>query len=183
MGVAPLIEGAITELKARIAQVNTPKDPVSLRALWFAIDHLGDTGYGAGGALGSESAFASLGENGQSKCNIFVADCYGSVVGYGDLHGVPLYHNWFMRTPASANELGDQTVAIPDFPGDTMSPQPGDIAGFSEPDYVHAGGHGHSALVVGNGVLIYAGAYCVKLGDLETNQIGHNQVYYRHYSW
>jgi hypothetical protein len=175
---APLINGAIVTLKQQIAAVKgTPaNDPTNLKALWSAIDHLGDISYGAASTSIKDSGFSGLTLN-SSKCNIFVADSYGRVVGYGDLHGVPLYGNWFARHPAPANYLGDKSQSVPHF-FVTANPVPGDIAGFKS----MGDGPGHATLLVGNGVLIYAGGVGVKLGSLSAVQReGHYPVVYRHY--
>jgi RHS repeat-associated protein len=170
--VAPLINGTIMGLKQQIATVSGSSDPVNLKSVWWAIDHLGDVNYGAGGTLSSASHFSYLvtkdkpfskGIPGLSKCNIFVADAYGlgGGVGFGG-SGVPVSGGilGINQSPPSANQLGNMNVAVAHFLV-AWPPLPGDIVAFNSP-----GGHGHSTIWLGNNVLIYAGGGDVKLGSL-----------------
>ncbi len=182
-GVESLINGCISTLTAEITSskgAGPNSDPARLRAAWWAIDHLGDTSYGSVGTLPSTSGFAGLKLSGIVKCNVFVADAYGSVVGYGNRDGVPLYGALWARHPASANYLGDRKRDIPHFNALSHTGSTGDIAAFE--NLGGEGGDGHSTILLGNNVLIYASNAMVKLGDLAFNQRGHEPVVYRRYS-
>jgi hypothetical protein len=89
------------------------------------------------------------------KCNLFVADCYGSVVGFGP-KGVPIkfFKNRFWEKPSAhvpfANDWADTGTKIPHWAADSC-PRPGDIVAFHTP----GGGPGHATIKVGPGLLIY----------------------------
>jgi hypothetical protein len=145
---AAYINQITNELLAEIAAIPTgSQDPVRLKALWWAIDHLGDTNYG----------FAAGG--GSWKCNIFVYDCYL----YGADVGMPDRRNYPGEQPYGANVLGDLSKSL-DCLTPTMNPRLGDIVAF-----ISTAGSGHSGLKVGSGLLIYAGEHEVKLGTFGEN--------------
>jgi hypothetical protein len=191
-GVPPLIRGAIEGLIKEIRAEHGEPEPLRLKALWWAIDHLGDTEYGPNKVLGNGSHFSGGVFNQASKCNLFVADSWGHVVGFsycgipelGHGPGVQLLGNPLSPHPASANWLGNKTANDPNFNKFVKKPLPGDIAGFAEPhSKPNDPNSGHSTIVVGNGVLIYASGTEVKLGDLNYVQKGHDPVVYREYNY
>ncbi len=178
-----MINASVRDIEAVIESVPPgSKDPASLRAMFWALDQLGNSSWGAASpmttALGRIASYSN-------KCNLFVAEAYatGAGVGYissaNQLHGVP---NWGRnpfgtKYPASANWLGNPSVNILNLPV-TSSPKVGDIVAFAN---LNAGESGHSTLWCGSGVLIYAGSHAAKIGTLEKNQRGKLPAVFREF--
>jgi RHS repeat-associated protein len=181
-----LVNGAITAIKQAIAAVPSgQKDPANLRALWWAIDELGNTDYGLNGTVVSGQGMATVGSQ-DWKCNIFAANAYakGAKLGYGK-NGYPAERSFRGRIaeffgrpsghPPVANALADPQTVIPDFPV-SASAQIGDIIAFAFP-----GGLGHTTLKLGPGLLIYAGPDAVKIGTFKDVMEGHKYFTIRGY--
>ena len=138
-----------------------PNDPAALRAVFWAIDNLGNTNYGVKGTV-SDGTTETLGP-GDNKCTLFVANAYaiGAQTGFGG-GGVPTNTTFFGHTyPTSANDLATRGNAVPNFPV-TTSPRVGNIAAF--PASV---GLGHAALYLGGNVVIYASDVRVKVETVQ----------------
>jgi cell wall-associated NlpC family hydrolase len=160
---ADMLSNAIMEVKRAIDAVPAGQDdPAGLKALWHAIDHLGDKKWG-------------WGPERQYKCNIFVYHVYldGAHVAMPDRIGF-----FFGTQEYRANVLGDKRVELDHFTI-VSTPQPGDIAAFRNLDKDKSG---HTTLSVGGGVLIYAGPNDVKLGSykLVYGKDHYPAVYRRH---
>jgi RHS repeat-associated protein len=155
------VDRAIRGLETAIAAVKEGAgDPVNLRAVFFAIDHLGDTNYGRAGLV-SVLGGALIGVG--SKCNVFCANAYISAgANYPLTNGLPPRAN----TLATSDRLGNfVATALPKNRLGPSYPGIGDIVawGTTIPFYFH----GHSALSIGSGVVIYAGPGVVP--QAETN--------------
>jgi RHS repeat-associated protein len=149
-GMNPAYVNEVTRaIKREIASVETA-DPPRLKALWYAIDHLGDGSYRR--------------VEDRWKCNILVYDAYlfGADVPMPDRVG------WIPLTqPYGAKELAKPTTQL-DYLRVVPSARIGDIVAFP-PYSEHGGEHGHAALKAGPGLLIYAGEFGVKVGTYEQN--------------
>lgn len=146
---------AVVQLKKDILAVpEGQQDPIRLRALWWAIDELGNTAWGAA--------------DGVNRCNAFVYGAYelGAKVNMPD-------RPWkgFINMPNTqlfgANEFGNPAQRFSELV-QTTSQQAGDIMAFrtSDPNLSFSG---HMGLKLGPGLLIYAGGSAAKLGTFEKN--------------
>ena len=164
------IGNAINEIALAIDAVPTgAADPAYLKAVFFAIDKLGDTSYGRAGTV-SNGVTATVGP-GDWKCNIFVANAYaqGAGVGFGG-KGVPTNSSVLggligRKYPPAANDYADPSKSVPNFDVVTGSPGLGDVVA-----YPHPGGLGHSTIHVGGNTVIYAGASDVKVNTITRTQ-------------
>jgi len=164
---ASTVNRAVADIMTAIAAVPTgSSDPANLKAVFWAIDELGDSKFGKAGSVGNSllgSGISPIG-SGYFKCNLFAYSAYavGADLGWNAGKGVPATHRYsFSKYSApSANMLGNSGIAIHNF--DIVSnPEVGDIAGFPN---AH-GGEGHASIYVGGGpygLVIYAGPNFVK---------------------
>jgi RHS repeat-associated protein len=157
-------------------------DPANLKAVFFAIDNLGNTNYGVNGTI--NNGYTVEVGRGDNKCNIFVANAYaqGAGIGFDGDKGVPtnasIIGGLFGRYwPSAANDLADTSNQLKNFPV-TTSPVVGSLAAF--PARI---GLGHSGIYTGGGTVIYASDKSVKVETvryvMETNK--HASVTYRSY--
>jgi hypothetical protein len=162
------INEAIVQIAAAIDAVPEGQaDPSNLRAVFWAIDNLGNTNYGNQGNV-NNGYTVSVGP-GSWKCNIFCANAYAIGAGVGwEGHGVPTNSSLLgglfgRRWPTDANTLAS-TASVQNFIV-TNSPELGDIAAFSSP-----GGLGHSGVFSGGstsgGIVIYASIVTVKVNTV-----------------
>jgi RHS repeat-associated protein len=173
---------AINEIAVAIDAVpQGTADPANLKAVFFAIDKLGDTSYGLAGTV-SNGVTVTV-SSGDWKCNIFCANSYaqGAGVGFGG-KGVPTNSTRLggllgRRYPPVANDYADPSKKIPNFDV-VSSPGLGDIVA-----YPHPGGLGHSAIYAGGNTVIYAGQYDVKTNTVTRTQreLGSPSITYRRY--
>jgi RHS repeat-associated protein len=179
--LATAIMGVVTDVLGAISMVPEGEDdPASLKAVFFAIDNLGNTDYGPDGRV-SNGVTATFGP-GDNKCNIFVANAYaiGAGIGFGG-QGVPTNSTFFGRKyPPTANDLANRSKSMANFEVVDGKPALGDIGGFP------AGPHsvqGHSAIYVGSGAIIYAGPKDVKIQTVSyvMRKNEHPSVTYRRY--
>jgi hypothetical protein len=95
-------------------------DPANLKAVFWAIDNLGNSVYGENGTV-SNGVTVTLGA-GKNKCNLFVANAYAFGAGVGfDGQGVPTYSTMLgsligRKKPPSANDLANPSISISNFP-------------------------------------------------------------------
>ena len=175
------IRVAVKEITSAIHAVGGKTDPASLRAIFWAIDNLGNTNYGPAGRVDDGHNQPVAG--GQYKCNIFAADAYaiGGGIGWGP-SGVPtnaklggLFGHFH---PYAANDLANRSTRVRNFPVvDGRHREIGDIAAFDNP-----GGEGHTVLYLGGGMCIYAGPNDVKMDTVMfVLEDGHDYVTYRRY--
>ncbi|MBA4293337.1 hypothetical protein C0431_10255 [bacterium] len=144
------------DLYAEIDQVSLETgDPARLKAIWWAIDRIGDTKYSYKSDIG-EDGFASN----TNKCNKFVYDAYEKCA----YTTMPRRKRTVGGTgPYGANYWADSRNRLHQF-ASTRSPLPGDIVAFRS-----LSGHGHLTLKVSRGLLIYAGGEGVKIGLFSDN--------------
>jgi RHS repeat-associated protein len=154
-------------------------DPANLKAVFYAIDHIGDSNFGRWGTLEGTGGMAGVGF-GDYKCNYLPAYAYGvgAGIGFGGESGYPVRGLPAMKSPPPANVLGGRSARISNFPA-VFAPGLGDVAAF--PSFGRASGH--TAMYLGSGVLIYAGEYGVKVNTLgQTSHALHTAfVTYRRY--
>src|SRR6185312_721271 len=93
-----MVNHAVAGIKSAIAGVSGD-DPPSMQALWWGIDHLGDTSY------------AAHQRGNENNCNIFAFDCYTE----GANVLMPSRH-WWGNYPYSANDLGDAGLPLTHLP-------------------------------------------------------------------
>ena len=131
---------------------------------------MGNKSYGFSGSLSGDQTIRDVGA-GNNKCNLLVANAYaiGAGIGSGGDSGVPVQSTTAgsllgLANPPAANDWADPSRALGMF-SLTSSPGVGDIAAFP-----HPGGQGHSGLVLGNGLMIYAGPTDVKINTIDDTQ-------------
>ena len=161
-----MINAAVREIKKAIEAVPEGQpDPPNLKALWWALDELGNARWGRAGTVAPGHGVSSAGA-GTWKCNYFVAEAYakGAGLGYGGT-GVPVHQTSYLWGlykggiyPPSAEMWSDRTKTIANFQV-VSSAQLGDIIAFKE--------GGHCTLKCGPGLLIYAGSTEAKLGTFD----------------
>jgi RHS repeat-associated protein len=162
------INAVTRAIKKAINDAPASADPPELRAALWAIDHLGDPDYGP---LGDPHDGTISTRGGEWKCNIFAADSYaiGAGCGFDGAHGVPTksdhpFHDPFVthHWPPAANDLA-ASGPIAHFPIDAApKPAPGDILAFGKKGHL-----GHTTIVLGGDLLIYAGKHGVKIQTLD----------------
>jgi RHS repeat-associated protein len=170
------INEAIVQIAAAIDAVpDGQADPANLRAVFWAIDNLGNTSYGLNGSV--SNGYTATVEAGRWKCNIFVANAYAIGGGVGwEGSGVPTNSSRLgsligRRWPSDANTLASPTATVKNFVV-VAAPDMGDIVAFPQP----APQLGHSAIFAGGstsgGVVIYASINDVKLNTVTGTQSG-----------
>ncbi|MEP0765456.1 MAG: hypothetical protein HRF45_02790 [Fimbriimonadia bacterium] len=163
-----MVNEAVRRLKAEIEAVPVgQEDPERLRALWWALDRLGNTSFGVQGSLEMPQGYSDV-PPGKNKCNAFVCCVYvvGAGVSVNSENGMPRFGRWywFTRYPPGANEWAQPQPLGGFIPACGMVP--GAIVAFADEPM------GHAALYVSSGLLVYAGSDGVKLGLLATNLLG-----------
>jgi RHS repeat-associated protein len=172
------------EMISAIRGEKTKTDSPKLKALWWAIDHLGDTSFAKAKALTLPGVEAAA--KGEWKCNYFVAACYGvgAKLGFSDPTGYPTKLSYgpewipfrIRRTPnvhvPGAAELGNPTPHIRRLRGISSSYRPvslpavdlGDIVGLARGVNAH-----HAMLSAGGRVVIYANETGGAVGTIDKN--------------
>jgi RHS repeat-associated protein len=194
--LANAIDHAYRDIVAAIQAVpQGQEDPARLRAVFYAINHLGDPRYASDGT-GSELYINSNGWRvtaikSANKCNFFVAAAYalGGGIGFtgnGNTVGIPVSGRgpfgiggllWGVGTVPSANTWAAGSVQ--NFTS-VSSPEVGDVAAWK------GSGAGHSGIYIGGGASIYAGPKNVKVQTIDfvnrdQAQHGGGSVSYKRY--